>query len=253
MAEPHPGDIMRSLLSELATGAIAGDERALVLEHLVDCAPCRQELARLTRAADALLGFAPRVEPPPGFESRVLAALGTGAPAPQPPRRLSRRPGPRRGGDGRRRHRATRLLTAAAIAVTALTGGAMLTHWRDQDELAIADRYRQTLEIADGEFLTAGPLTNSEGLRAGTVFLYQGKPSWVLVTVTAALADGRYEMLVVDREGDYHPAGYCVIRNHAGTSGYQLPLPVSSVAKIKLRLPGQRALDLSSESFSSGY
>jgi hypothetical protein len=249
MADSHPGDIMRSLLSELATGAIAGDERALVLEHLVDCGPCRQELARLTRAADALLAFAPQVEPQPGFESRVLASLGTSAPAPHP----SRRPGPRRGGGGRRRHRAVRLLTAAAIAVTALTGGAMLTHWRDQDERTIADRYRQTLAVADGEFLTAGPLTNSEGLRAGTVFLYQGKPSWVVVTVTAALADGRYEMLVVDREGDYHPAGYCVVRNHAGTSGYQLPLPVSSVAKIKLRLPGQRALDLSSESFSSGY
>lgn len=251
MAEPHPGDIMRSLLSELATGAIAGDERALVLEHLVGCAPCRQELTRLTRAADALLAFAPRMEPPPGFESRVLAALDTA-----PPARPSRRRGGiwhfglRRGRDTGRRYRATRLLTALAIGATALFGGVALTHWRDQDDRAVADRYRQTLAVANGEFLTAGPLTNAEGLRAGTVFLYQGNPSWLVVTVTAALDDGRYEMLVVDREGDYHPSGYCVIRNHTGTSGYQLPLPVSSVAAIRLRVAGRGDLDLSSGDFS---
>jgi putative zinc finger protein len=265
MAE-HPGDTMRSLLAEFATGAIAGDERAQVLEHLAFCGSCRQELTRLTRAVDTLLAFAPRMEPPPGFESRVLAALDTGPPAAQqagPARRWGgvwrragrSRLGGHRGPWGRRdgrRFRATRALTAVVIAATALFAGVAVTHWRDQDERRLADSYRRTLSVANGTFLTASALTTAEGRRAGTVFLYQGNPSWLVVTVTGALADGRYQMLVVDREGDHHPAGWCMIRNRTGTTGYDLPLPAGNVAEVRLRLAGQDDVDLSSGYFS-GY
>jgi hypothetical protein len=268
MAESNEGDSMRSLLAELATGALAGDERARVLEHLAACAACRQELAELTRAADALLMFAPRVEPPPGFESRVLAALDTEldatagtTPDTGPAPRSTRRHGGLHEAEGRRRrgtrgHRAARLLTAVAVAATALVSGAAVTHWRDQGDRSLAERYRKTLAVADGDFLTAGRLRTAGGARAGTAFLYQGNPSWLVVTVTGALADGRYEMFVVDRGGAPHSAGYCLIKGHTGTAGYRLPIPVGSVAAIRLRPAGKSDLgdfDLSAGDFNAGY
>lgn len=67
---------LREVAPELALGAVSGDERAQAVAHLTTCPACRQLVNDLTRVADDLLLVAPEVEPPPGFESRVLARLG---------------------------------------------------------------------------------------------------------------------------------------------------------------------------------
>jgi hypothetical protein len=81
---------MDQLIPELAIGVAAGDERARLLGHLARCVPCRGVLESASAAADALLLVAPEREPPPGFETRVLAGLA-GA-TPREARRLSALP-----------------------------------------------------------------------------------------------------------------------------------------------------------------
>lgn len=61
---------------ELALGVLCGRERADALEHLDGCGSCRQLVSSLSGVTDELLrSLAPSVEPPAGFETRVLAAM----------------------------------------------------------------------------------------------------------------------------------------------------------------------------------
>ncbi|HEY7070127.1 MAG TPA: hypothetical protein VH479_08445 [Acidimicrobiales bacterium] len=78
--------------SELALGILYGEERAAALAHLETCHACRREVTLLTDAADEIRLLVPEVEPPAGFEQRVVAriaaAQGDVAPAvPLHPRR----------------------------------------------------------------------------------------------------------------------------------------------------------------------
>jgi hypothetical protein len=83
---------VQALAAELALGGVSGAERAAALGHLARCDNCRGLVDELARAADDLLLLAPSTEPPPGFESRVLARIGAAAAASQPvPLRPSRR------------------------------------------------------------------------------------------------------------------------------------------------------------------
>jgi hypothetical protein len=231
MSEPHGCPEVRELLPELATGALAGDERASALAHVADCAACRRELAALSRAADAVLLLAPSVEPPPGFEGGVLARLNAEAgPPPGRGRRRSLLPGALR----RRSRPAIAVAFAVAVAVAA-GAGAQAVRWQSAADRELARQYRQTLDVADGRYLKAVRMTTMDGQPAGTAFLYQGNPSWLLVTVNAAPADGAYDALVVDRDGATHPAGTCVVASRSGTAGYRLDVPVSAVTRIQLR------------------
>src|SRR4051812_50075646 len=96
----------RNLASELALGIADGAERAAALEHLAGCAECRRAVAELSEVTDELLLRAPEHEPPPGFESRVLAQI-------QPARAAT--PTPRR-----RRRPSRALLVLAPAALTAV-------------------------------------------------------------------------------------------------------------------------------------
>jgi hypothetical protein len=104
---------VEALAAELALGGVSGAERAAALAHLTGCDACRTLVDELARAADGLLLLAPAVEPPPGFESRVLAAIGTAS-----------QPVPLRSGR-------TRLwLAAAAVVVAAAVSGAGVAELR---------------------------------------------------------------------------------------------------------------------------
>ena len=74
---------VRELIPEVALGLAPGDERARVLAHVDACPECRAALARAASTVDGLLLLAPEHEPPPGFDSAVLAAM---APAREPRR-----------------------------------------------------------------------------------------------------------------------------------------------------------------------
>jgi hypothetical protein len=211
---------VRPLLPELATGASAGDERARALGHVATCLDCGRELAELTKTADALLLLAPPAEPPPGFESSVLARLEARR-APVPVHRS-------------RRRRAGTVLALAAAVVLAAGTGSTITHQQSADDRRLADQYRETLDVADGRYLTAARLTTADAQAAGTVFLYQGNPSWLLLTVTAAPTDGLYDIIAIDRHGAAHPLGRCHVADRTVTAGYRLPLPLAEITQIRL-------------------
>jgi Putative zinc-finger len=212
---------VHGLLPGVASGAAAGDDRARVLAHVPRCPDCRRQLNQLTATADAVLQLAPSVDPPPGFETAVLARLDA-APAPPTVRRFT--------------HRPVRLAIAFAVAVLlAASGGALFSQWRTTDDRRLADQYRQTLAVANGRYLKAATLTTADARPAGTVFLYQGNPSWLLVTITGAPADGTYATLAIDRRGATHALGTCQVTDRIGTVGYRLRMAVADVSQIRLQ------------------
>jgi hypothetical protein len=79
-----------------------------VLEHVESCERCSAELERLSLVADALLGLAPEVEPPVGFELRLAERLQSSA-------------GPRHGHAPN--HRRAGLLAIAAVVLAILGFG----------------------------------------------------------------------------------------------------------------------------------
>ena len=74
-------------LAELALGISTGRQRAQVLAHLEACPRCHAEMEQLSLAADSLLEVVPGVEPPLGFEVRLMERLWAGRMARQPVRR----------------------------------------------------------------------------------------------------------------------------------------------------------------------
>lgn len=66
---------IRGLTAKVALGVADGEDRARVLDHVVECPECRQELEDLTALADDLVVLAPEHEPPLGFELRTIRGL----------------------------------------------------------------------------------------------------------------------------------------------------------------------------------
>lgn len=69
--------------AELALGVLTGRERAVAIAHLNGCEACREDVRQLMATGEQLRELLPSVEPPAGFESRVLERLGLPAPAGQ--------------------------------------------------------------------------------------------------------------------------------------------------------------------------
>lgn len=61
---------------DLALGQLAEPDRSRLLGHATTCDRCAASLAGLADTADRLLELAPSIDPPEGFESRVLARAG---------------------------------------------------------------------------------------------------------------------------------------------------------------------------------
>jgi anti-sigma-K factor RskA len=110
-------------LGAYALGALPEDERQEMERHVQGCARCRQELAELQTAVDALPATVPRVRPPPELRARLMSiveseaellrAAGAGADRPRPRRRGPRSWFPRP-------------VVAAGAAVGALAVGAAI-------------------------------------------------------------------------------------------------------------------------------
>jgi hypothetical protein len=155
---------LKDLAPELALGTIDGEERAEALRHLATCGECRRLVDQLTTVADELLMVAPVQEPPAGFESRAIDALGFQRRTPRG--RLARR---------------LLVWLGAPVAAAAVTAVAIVGVYHDDH--VTAERYRTTLEQANGKYFQAEPLRDGTGAEAGVAFGYQGSPSWIVVTV----------------------------------------------------------------------
>jgi hypothetical protein len=214
-----------STLPELALGIADGEERALAIEHVAGCGACRRELEELSMIGDDLLALVPEREPPAGFEARVLERVS--APPPQ-----AERP--------RRRHLRRLTLAGAAAAAGAAAMAIALTLSYSSDR-QLAAQYRATLQQANGQYFASARLQTTDGRPAGTVFAYQGAPSWLFYVVDGDYASGTYREQIVTRSGRLItlPA----FRLVALSWGVATPVPVRDVAVVRLiREPGGRTL-----------
>jgi hypothetical protein len=205
-------DEIRELAPEVALGILEGEERGRVLEHLADCPDCRTRVKELSEVADELLLLAPHKEVPVGFESRVLGRV---LPEPQP------RP--------RRRRRLLVMLapaTAAAAAV-AITLGVV------SDDLRLASHYRDTLQEANGKEFESYKLQTEDGSPAGTVFSYQGSPSWLFITVDPAHRGDVSGAELVTNNGAQLPLGWFHM-DPWGSSGGGIPVDPHRVSVLRL-------------------
>jgi Putative zinc-finger len=201
---------LKDLAPEVALGTIDGQERAEALRHLATCGECRRLVDELTTVADELIMLAPMQEPPVGFESRVIDALGFQRP--RLGRRLLMWLGPP--------------VAAAAVTAVALVG---VYH----DDHVTAERYRTTLEQANGKYFQAEPLRDGTGAEAGVAFAYQGNPSWMLVTVDAGHRDqvASAELVTRDQRTIALP-GFELERD--GSWGGAIPVNLHDVSAIRL-------------------
>jgi hypothetical protein len=70
-------DEFREQRAELAVGGIDASDRNDLLSHAAACASCQMALEQMTIVADRVLDETLEIEPPPGFEQRVLSHLNT--------------------------------------------------------------------------------------------------------------------------------------------------------------------------------
>lgn len=159
---------LAELLPSYALGALEGDERAEVEEHLEACAQCAAELAAWRGTTERLADATPAVAPSPNARARVLAAVAPGAaaaagePGPRPATRdapapsaagLARpqppaRPPPVRAmpsASFRRRSPAAWLAAAAVLAALVLAGWSLVRQGTLVDDLRRAGDERQRL------------------------------------------------------------------------------------------------------------
>ncbi|MFI2486924.1 anti-sigma factor family protein [Promicromonospora kroppenstedtii] len=183
---------LRDALTEVALGVADGTTRGEVMAHLATCDRCRDELSSLSAAADELLLLVPEREPAAGFEGRVLD-------------RLTRVPAGSAGDHHPttvRRHRMRRAALAGVAAAGLLVAGGAGVWIVTAPDRELAASYRTTLDTAGGHYLAAADLVadgTKDGAAAsvGTVFLYDGNPSWAYVVVRDAGAATSYDVTAV--------------------------------------------------------
>jgi anti-sigma-K factor RskA len=203
-------DEIRELAPELALGIVEGEERGRALQHLAECPDCRRYVESLSEVADELLLLAPHREPPVGFESRVLGEV---LPAPQPKRR--------------RRWLPVLAPVAAAAAAAAIVLAIVAP------DLRLASHYRKTLDTAHGTEFESYVLRGPGDAQVGTVFSYEGSPSWVNIDVASGHRTGLTSAELVTKDGSPIPLGWFHL-DAGGASGGWIPVDPKQVSVLRL-------------------
>jgi anti-sigma-K factor RskA len=152
-------------LEELALGEVAEPERSVLLAHVAQCGECRRRLDGVLALTDSLLALAPAIEPPAGFESRVLERLGVDT---QPMRTSA---------SDRSRWRVLAVAAAALVVIAAVALGGFAVGRRDQP-------------AAFGSVSAAGSIVRADGTQAGSIRLVAADRSFALVTIARPRASG---------------------------------------------------------------
>lgn len=204
---------MEALAAELALGTVSGAERAVALDHLAGCAACRALVEELAGLADRILLLAPVIEPPPGFESKVLARMGGAAPV----REL--RP--------TRRRRILVGVAAVALVAAMSTAGATLLAGESE---------RLPVEIR-----TALAADNEGRWRCRAV-VYGEKPTWLVVSLDRI--DGSNSSYSVEalRAGSDTPVevGTFSLEQGHGTLARPVDLPAGDLESVRVLDAGGR-------------
>ena len=218
-------DQVRELAADLAIGIADGQQRDGVLRHAATCPGCRRLVSELSSVVDDLLLLAPLHEPPSGFATRTLARI-----SPPAAHRRATRPGSQRFPAGRRW--LPRLAVAASI-IAALGVGAGTVYQVTSADRRLADSYRSVLTQGQGSFFTAAPVRGPAG-RAGTLFGYQGQPSWLWATVHMPDAGAQhFTVQLITRDGRHLPAGTAVLGGDRDTWAALISVNLTNVAQVR--------------------
>jgi hypothetical protein len=217
--------------AELALGVLMGRERAAALEHLDRCDTCRKSVRQLTMTGEELLGLLPAIEPPPGFETRVLDRLGIPAPIPAPAPRGWARVG-RRGKTGPTRRMLAAAAVVLAVLASALGGWGMHTAMSSPSQIP----------------LSSGALLSASHQAVGEIFLYNGSPRWVYMSVYLESAKGTVTCQLVGRDGRVTSVGTFRLTGDYGAWG--IPDPVDNGPLTGARLVSANGTVLATASFS---
>lgn len=194
------------MVEEIALDNLSGEWRGAALDHLARCTTCRMAVEELTSTADAVLLACPSVEPPPGFEHRVMTAIR----------------------QRRRRHRPRLLaLAVGAAAVLALGGGgsvALRTLGRTPPDPAPAGTHE----------LRTVMLTARDGRVIGDVSAYQGRPAWFFMRVDRGKTTATYRCVLDVDGGRSIVLGELVVTNGRGAWGQHIGLDAHSVRAARL-------------------
>lgn len=159
-------------IAELALGISTGRRRAQALAHIETCPRCHAEVEQLSLAADSLLEVVPGVEPPLGFEVRLMDRFQAGLP-------------PRRG--GRRQWFVLRpSLALAGLALLVALGVGVGAGWvvRGGAQPAVGG---SSFGTAPGGRAETASL-KAAGRLVGDVTVYSGRTTWLFMS----LADGSW-------------------------------------------------------------
>lgn len=210
---------VRENAAEVALGTVSGPERAAALEHLAGCGDCRGEVESLADVADSLLLLAPQAEPTLGFETRVtdrLAGAGLGLSSPRP------------------RRRPLIAMTAVAAAVLGIVLGFTGLYERHRSN-RLDREYVNALRVLGGKALFAGRLSGADGRGTGEVFVYDGHPSWVFVTISDPDASGPLTVdLQWNNRGPVTLTGLTV-SNGVGSLGARLTGSADGLESVRVR------------------
>jgi hypothetical protein len=208
-------------LPDLAAGVLGGRERVALLSHVNSCLSCTDELDQLMAAADSLVHLAPEIDPPIGFESRVMQRIQV--------RGLN----PRR--QDRRHSRALAVAAVAAVAIVAF-GIGWATHPIGRPPVGNAI-------IGPGAYsnLAESPLV-SGGRSLGTVTVYADEEGWLLMTVESSTWSGPVQCRVIANNGETRTVGSFHLVSGRGAWLAPLPTGVDQIRTAELVGTGGRVL-----------
>lgn len=193
---------------ELAVGILSGGERAGAVAHLARCANCQQLMIELTGAADELLLLAPEVEPPPGFESRVLARLAE--------QRAPRRP------------RLWALVAVAAVVILAAVGGGLTAQAVGNDH-------------GEGGRLRTALAMSASGRTTCRVVLAGGNPASLLISLDGTT--GQYSDYVAEvqpKTGKAIPVGRFSLSDGHGMLATTVAADAADLESVRVYDPDGR-------------
>jgi hypothetical protein len=226
-------DDFAAVAAELALGVLTGRERAAALAHLDVCESCRELVRELTMTGEELLALLPSVEPPVGFETRVLERIGLSAPSRpgsghrhSPERRADRGAGhpaadrppadrpPAGSPPGRPSHRMRRVLAAAAVVVGLVGVGFGGWGLRAATAPPAASTSTSTSALSTAALVTADHQT------VGMVFVYNRTPWWMYMSVNLGdVGDVTVKCQLENADGQFTTIGNFRLSDGYGTWG----------------------------------
>jgi len=196
-------------LAEVALGTLSGRRRSEVLEHVRTCQRCRTELEQLSIVVESVQQLAPTVQPPLGFETRVAEKL-----------RAIETPRPRR-----RPRSAVIAAVAAAVVLLAFGLGTLIAPEAGDRQESAGSRVVRADFMADGKVM-------------GDLFVSNGSPGWVVVTIHDEGEDlrGTVTCNVLLAGGRVETIGVFQVTGEYGAWSAPLPMTAGEVQSAQLIL-----------------